>query len=167
MRFATAILLFATCFFVGTDCYSQDPCSAHFAQKPGEKPLTSSELVHRVLSLTPPKERRQLTLNDTTFILKCGTQQDAAEFFADIRNTWVQIIGATVIEADPDVVRVSWDDGFKPHLEAFRFKFDSPLSATLHPGDKILISGTYSSFSQEPFQINMTYSSLGLQPPRQ
>jgi hypothetical protein len=162
MRFAAAILLSTTCFFAGIDCYAQDPCSTHFAQKPGERPLTSSELVHRVLLLTPPEDRPHLALADVEFILRCGTQQDAAEFFVAIRNTSVQIANATVVEADQDVVRASCDDGFKFNLEAFSFKFDSPLNAIPHSGDKILIGGTYSSYSREPFQINMTNSSFVL-----
>ncbi len=168
MRFAAAILLSATCFLVGVECYSQDPCSARFVSpKPGERPLTPSELAHRVLLQTPPEERRHLAFGDVEFILRCGTQQDAAEFFASLRNTSVQMVGAAVVEADQNVVRVSWDDGFKPNLVAFRFNFDRPINAIPHPGDKIIINGTYSSYSQEPFQINMTNPSFVLLHPGQ
>jgi hypothetical protein len=157
VRFAAAIFLSATCFFAGIDCYCQDPCSARFVNpKSGETPLTSSELAHRVLRQTPPEERRRLAFCDVEFILRCGTQQDAAEFFAAVRNTSVQLAGATVVEADQDVVRVSWDDDFKPDLVAFGFNFDRQLNAIPHPSDRIGISGTYSSYSQQPFQINLT-----------
>ena len=165
MRFAAAILLFATCFFVGTDCYSQDPCSRTVRPKPDEKPLTSAEIVHHVLLNNSLEQRRHLTLSDVVFMLRCGTQQDAAEFFVAIRDTSVQVPDATVVEANQDFVRVSWDDGFKPNLVAFTFKFDKPLNAIPQPGDKIQIRGTYSSYSREPFQINMTNSSFVLLPP--
>ena len=157
MRTFAVILLFTTCFFVGFDCYSQDPCAARLvSSKPDEKPLTSAEIVHHILLTTPPDQRHNLGFGDVELILRCGTQQDAAEFFAAVRNTSIQMVGATVVEADQHVIRVSWEgDGFKPHLVAFRFNFDSPLTAIPHPGEKILISGTYSSYSQEPFQINM------------
>jgi hypothetical protein len=77
--------------------------------------------------------------------LKCGTQEDAAKFFAWIRNTSLQMVGGTVVEADQDVVRVSWDDGSMPNLAAFRFNFDKPPDAIPHPGDKIIISGTFAN----------------------
>lgn len=157
MRTAAAILLLTTCFFVGIECYSQDPCAApSFSTKPDEKPLTAAELVHRVLLKTPREEWRHLAFGDVELILRCGTQQEGAELFAAVRNTSVQMVGATVVEANQHVIRVSWEDGFKPHLVAFRFNFDTPLTAIPYPGEKILISGTYSSYSQEPFQINMT-----------
>ena len=168
MRFAAAVLLSAMCFFLGTDCYAQDPCSAVLtAQKPDEKPVTTSEIVHRMLLKTPPEGRRSFAFADVEFILMCGTQQDAAEFFAAVRNTPIQMDSVTVVEADQHVVRVSWDDGFKPNLAGFRFNFDRPLTAIPHPGDKIVISGTYSSYSQKPFQINMTNPSFVLLHPKQ
>jgi hypothetical protein len=166
MRFAAGILLMATCFFVGTDCYSQDPCSVRVSPKAGERPLTSAEIVHRMLLQTPPQGRRYFALSDVEFILKCGTQQDAEALFAAIRNTSVKMDGGTVVDAGPSVVRVSWDDGFKPNLAAFRFNFDSPMNAIPHPGDKILISGMYSSYSRQPFQINVTNSSFVVLPLR-
>jgi hypothetical protein len=162
MRFAAPILLAATCFFVGIDCHAQDPCSGTVRPKSEEMPLTKAEQVHRILLTVPPEERPHLVFGDVEFILKCGTPQDAAEFFAAIRNTSAQMVGATVVEADQDFVRVSCDDGFKPNLGAFRFTFDKPLNLIPHPGDKIQISGTYSSYSREPFQINMTNPSFVL-----
>lgn len=160
MRTSAAILLLATCFFVGFDCHAQDPCSQSVSTKPDEKPLTSAEFVHRLLVQTPPKERRLIYFGDVEYILKCGTQQDAAELFAAVRNTTVQMFGATVVEADQHVILVSWKDGFKPSLVAFRFNFDTPLTVIPHPGEKILISGTYLSYDREPFQIIMTNPSF-------
>jgi hypothetical protein len=86
--------------------------------------------------------------------------------FAAVRNTSIQMVGATVAEADHDAIRVSWDDGFHPNLAAFRFNFDKPIDTIPHPGDKIQISGTYSSYSYEPFRINMTNPSFALMPRR-
>jgi hypothetical protein len=166
MRFAAAILILATCFFRGTGCYCQDPCSVRVSPKPGERPLTSAEIVHRMLLQTPPQGRRYFALSDVELILKCGTQQDAEALFAALRNTSVKLDGGTVVDASQSVVRVSRDDGFKPNLAAFRFNFDSPINAIPHPGDKILISGMYSSYSREPFQIDMTNSSFVVLPPR-
>jgi hypothetical protein len=73
--------------------------------------------------------------------------------------------GATVVEADQYAIRVSWEDGFKPNLAAFRFNFDTPLTAIPHPGEKIFISGTYASYSKVPFQINMANPSFRSLPP--
>jgi hypothetical protein len=159
MRATSAVLLLATCFLVGIDCYSQNLCSARLSLRSDPKPLTAAELAHRVLLDTSPAERRHLYFGDVELILRCGTQQDAAELFAAVRNTSIQMVGATVVEADHDAIRVSWDDGFKPNLGAFRFNFDRPLTAIPHPG-----GGTYSSYNQEPFQINMTNPSFRVIP---
>jgi len=161
------MLLLAVSFFVGIDCYSQDPCSARYRLKSDEKPLTAAEVAHRALLATPPEERRHLVFGDVEFMLKCGTQQDAAMLFEAIRNTSTQMGGATVATADQHAISVSWDDGFKPNLAAFWFNFDSPLTAIPHPGDKVFISGTYFSYSREPFQINMMNPSFRLLPPSQ
>jgi hypothetical protein len=168
MRIAAAILLSATCFPVGMGCYAQDSCSVRQAPtKPGDKPLTASEKVHHILLTTPPWNQLHFAFGDVEAILKCGTQEDAAKFFAWVRNTSVQMVGATVVESDQDVFLVSWDEGFKPNLAAFRFNLDKPLDAIPHPGDKVIIRGTYSSYSREPFQINLSNASFVLVPPRQ
>jgi hypothetical protein len=164
MRTAAAMLLLTTCFFVGSDCYAQDPCSGTVRVKSEQKPLTKAEIAHRALLKTPLEERRHLAFTDVEFILRCGTQQDAAELFAAVRNTSVQMGGATVVEADQNAIHVSCDDGFKPHLVAFRFNFDRPVIAIPLPGEKVVISGTYSSYSQDPFQINMTNPSFRVIP---
>ncbi len=167
MRITVAILLFSTWFFVGIDCYAQDPCSVRFVTtKPSEKSYTAPELVHRNMLQTPPRDLTRLAFGDVEFILKCGSSEDAAEFFAAIRDTSIQMDGATVVEAGRDFVRVSWDDGFEPNLTAFRFNFDKPLNTIPHPSEKVLISGTYSSYSREPFQINLTNSTFILAQPR-
>jgi hypothetical protein len=165
MRKAAAIFLSIVCFFVGSDCYPQDPCSGTVRVKSEEKPLTKAEIAHRALLKTPLEERRHLAFTDVEFILKCGTQQDAAELFAAVRNTSVQMVGATVVEeADQNAIHVTCDDGFKPHLVAFRFNFDRQVTAMPLPGEKVVISGTYSSYSQDPFQINMTNPSFRVIP---
>lgn len=159
MRVRAAILLSATCLFVGIGCYAQNPCSARYNTNPNEKPLTSAELAHRALLLTPPEEWRDFTLGDVEFILRCGTQQDADKLSAALHNTSTQMPGATVLEANQNLIGVASNDGFHPHLGAFWFAFDKPLAVTPHPGERVLISGTYSSYNRTPFQINMTNSS--------
>jgi hypothetical protein len=110
---------------------------------------------------TTHSERRRLDPADVALILKCGTPQEAEELFTDVRDAPIKLVGATVVEADQNVIRVTWDDGFKPSLAPFHFNFDLPLTAIPHPGDKIDIVGTYSSYSREPFRITMKNSSFG------
>lgn len=160
MRIVATFLLSGMCFFVGIHCYAQDPCAIRHASKPGEEPLAASELVHRLLLQTPPEKRRQIAFGDVEAILKCGTQEDAAEFFAAVRNRSARMYNVAVAEAGQDFVRVSWDDGFNPNLRAFRFNFDQPVDVIPHPGDRVTISGTYSSYSRDPFQINLTNASF-------
>lgn len=170
MRTATAILLLGTCFFVGIDCYPQDPCSAHFDSVKAEvKPLKSAaELAHRVLLTTPSEQRRHLGAGDVVQVLMCGSPQDAAELFAVLRDTPIHLVDFTIAEADQHFIRVRWDGAFKSDMPftAYRFNFDPPLTAIPHPGEKIIIDGTYSSYSQEPFQINMTNASIHPVPPK-
>jgi len=172
MRTATAILLLGMCFFVGIDCYPQESCSAYFASVKMEevvKPFKSAaELAHQVMLTTPPERRRDLGAGDVMFVLKCGSQQDAADLFAALRNTPIHLVDFTITEADQHFIRVRWDGAFKSDMPftAYRFNFDPPLTAIPHPGEKIIVDGTYSSYSQEPFQINMTNASLHPVPPK-
>src|SRR5271170_3243324 len=170
MRTTTAILLLGTCFFAGIDCYPQVSCSAYFASVKTEvRPLKSAaELAHHVLLITPPENWRHLVSGDVEFVLKCGSQQDAADLFAALRNTPIHLVDATIAEADQHFIRVRWDGAsrFDMPLTAYRFNFDPPLTAIPHPGEKVIIDGTYSSYSQEPFQINMTNASIRPVPPK-
>lgn len=170
MRTATVILLLGTCFFAGVDCYPQDPCSAHFASVKAEvTPLKSAaELANRVLLVTPPENWRHLGAGDVEQVLWCGSPQDAADLFAALRNTQIHLVDATIAEADQHVIRVRWDgtSRFDMPLTAYRFNFDPPLTAIPHPGEKVIVDGTYSSYSQEPFQINMTNASIHPVPPK-
>lgn len=161
MRTATTILLSAMFFLWGFDCHAQDPCSPRLVKTTeSEKTLSGAEIAHQVLLKTTPTTRRFLVPGDVEFVLKCGTQQDAAELFADIRGAAMEIGSGTVVETDKSTIRVAWDDdGFKANLKAFLFNFDKPLTEMPHPGEKLIIRGTYSSFSREPFQINVTNSS--------
>jgi len=172
MRAATAILLLGTCFFVGIDCYPQESCSAYFASVKMEevvKPFKSAaELAHRALLTTPPERRHDLGTGDVELILRCGSAQDAAELFAALRNTPIHLVDVTIAEADQHFIRVRWDEAFRfdMPLTAYRFNFDIPLTAIPHPGEKVIIDGTYSSYSQEPFQINITNASIHPVPPK-
>jgi hypothetical protein len=161
MRIPAAILLSATCFFVGIRCYSQDPCAARYHPRPTEESLTATALAHRALLQTPPDKWREFTFGDVEFILRCGTQEDADRLFAVLHNTSTQMPDATVLEVSQDLIRVAtFNDGFQPNLGAFWFAFKKPLTLVPNPGAKVIISGTYSSYSRAPFQINLTSSSL-------
>ena len=161
MRIMAAVVLCATFLFAGMEGHSQDPCTTEYRSKPSEKPLTGTELVHRNMLLIPFEKWRRFGFGDVEVFLRCGTQQDADEFFTALHNTSTEMPGATVLEADRDVVLVAWEgDGDNGHLGTFAFRFSSPLTMLPHPGDKIDIRGTYSSYSRMPLQINMTNSSF-------
>jgi hypothetical protein len=159
MRIAS-LALPATCLLFCMSSYAQtDRCSTHVVgPKPSEKTLTSEEIVHRAMFVSTPEQRRMFYWGDVEFILRCGTQQDAADLFSAVRNEPVRMYGATVFEAGQNFIRVSWDDGF--NSGGFKFNFDMPLRAIPKPGQKVSISGTYSSYSREPFQINLVNSSF-------
>jgi hypothetical protein len=155
-----ALLVFFACLVFGLQSYAQsDPCNARIpSSKPDGQPLTSSELAHEVIMSASPDERHKFYWGDVEFVLRCGNEKDASELFAAVRNESVRMNGATVFEASSNFIRVSWDDGF--NLGGFRFNFETPLSAPLKPGQKIFISGAYSSFTRDPFQINFANSSF-------
>jgi hypothetical protein len=166
----TAILLLGACFFAGVDCHPQESCSAYFASVKEEvKPLKSAvELAHKVMLTTPPERRGNLCAGDVMFVLKCGSQQDAADLFSALRNTPIHLVDFTIAEADQHFIRVRWDGAFRSDMPftAYRFNFDPPLTAIPHPGERVIIDGTYSSYSHEPFQINMTNASIHPVPPK-
>jgi len=170
MRTATAILLLGTCFFAGVDSYAQESCTTYFDRVKAEvKPLKSAaELVHHVLFTSPSENWRLFASGDVELVLKCGSPQNAADFFAAIRNTPLHLVDAIIAEADQHFIRVHWDQdfGFYRNVTAFKFNFDPPLTAIPHPGERVIIDGTYSSYSQEPFEINMTNASIHPVPPK-
>jgi hypothetical protein len=170
MRATTAILLLGTCFFVDIDCYPQESCSAFFASVKEEvKPFKSAaEIAHRALLTTPPERRHDLAVLDVELILKCGSPQDAADLFAALQNTPIHLADVIIAEADPHFIRVRVDEPFRSvvSLTAFKFNFDLPLTAMPHPGEKVIVDGTYSSYSQEPFQINIMNASIHPVPPK-
>ena len=164
MRAVTGLVLSATCLLLAASSYPHDEhCSARIVSKnPAERALTFAEAAHHAMMETPPTERRKLYWGDVELILRCGTQQDATQLFAAVRKETVRMNRATVFAADQNDVRVSGDDGFDSG--AFRFNFDRPLPVVPKPGQKVTISGAYSSYSRDPFQINLTNSSLVFMP---
>jgi len=159
MRVALVIVS-AFCIIFGVRSYAQGgPCPAHLSNaNPSEKLLTPTEVAHQIVVNSTPEEMRQLYWGDVEFVLRCGSEQDAAELFAAIRGQTVRMNGAAVFESGRDFISVSWDDGF--NLGGFRFSFDTLLRVLPIPGQRVLISGTYSSYSREPFQINFANSSF-------
>jgi hypothetical protein len=159
MRVASLVLCTA-CLLLGMRSYAQsDLCSARATNPDARRrPLTAAEVAHHALRVTPLDERRNIYWGDVEFVLRCGTPQDAAELFDAVRNEPVRMQGATVFEEGQHFIRVSWDDGF--NSGGFQFNFDAPLSAIPKPGQKVSISGTYSSYSREPFRINFANSTF-------
>lgn len=162
MGVAGSILLSAICFFVGIQCYAQNPCPARYSSKAGEKPLTAAEQVHRLLLQTPREEWGRLWAGEVLAILRCGSRQDADEFFTAFHNTSAQMDGI-VLDADQSSIRVVVHDS-DSHLGAFWFTFNRPLAAIPHPGEEVVISGTYSLCNRNPLQIKMTNSSFSVVP---
>jgi hypothetical protein len=109
MRTVVGLVLTATCLLLGVKSFAQnDPCSVRIVNKIStEKPLTSAEVAHHALVTTPPTKLSKLYWGDVEFILRCGTQQDATELFAAVRNEYIRMVGATVFEASQNFVRVS------------------------------------------------------------
>lgn len=124
---------------------------------------TFAELTHRLMQITPSKDRPFLGCGDVESVLKYGSPEDAQALFKSIVDKPTQIRGAVVVAADKNWIQVACDDGFNPSLQDFRFEFDRPLAIPPVPGQKINLNGTYASFTRDPFLIRMTGASISSQ----
>lgn len=164
MRAAAAILFSVMSFSGGILCYSQDPCAVRHESGPKKSSISAAEIAHGALVQMSPDGWNKFAAGDVEFILRCGTQEDADRLFAVLHNTSMQMGEVAVQEANQNAIRVVWHDGNHPALGAFRFEFDKPISLPPSPGEKVIISGTYSSYSRAPFRINMTNAAFTLRP---
>jgi hypothetical protein len=121
------------------------------------KPLTEAEQAHKLLLETPEKDLPKLAVCDKQFILHYAPHEESEKFFAAINSHRDEFLGATVISADANSIRVSFcDDARKSHTADFLFRAPHPLTDVPSPGDTLTLTGTYTSYTSDPPLIVMT-----------
>ncbi|MEO6922764.1 MAG: hypothetical protein ABI064_01800 [Acidobacteriaceae bacterium] len=123
---------------------------------PAPKP---EDLVKQTIASTP--DLATLAISDKEFIIHYGQQADADKVFDTIKGKSVEIPGAIVVSATPDAVMVAVSDDSQeanPPVADFTFKMKDPLTTLPAVGDKIVLDGTYDSYTQKPLMINMINS---------
>lgn len=115
------------------------------------------DLVKNLLSSTT--DLATLALSDKEFVLQYGAKEDADKVFDTIKGKSVEIPGAVVVAATADQLQVAVSDDAKnaqPKVADFTIAMKAPLTTPPAVGATINVSGTYSSYTQQPLMIQMT-----------
>ncbi|MGO4515128.1 hypothetical protein AB4Y89_05005 [Terriglobus sp. 2YAB30_2] len=121
---------------------------ADFKIDPAPSP---ADIVAQTISSTP--DLSTLALSDREFILAYGKKEDADKMWAVLQGKDVKIPDVVVVEATGSVIKGSVsDDAVQSKAADFTFNLKEPLTKVPAVGDKIVIAGTYDSYTQSPGQ---------------
>ena len=121
---------------------------ADFKIDPAPSP---ADIVAQTISSTP--DLSTLALSDREFILAYGKKEDADKMWAVLQGKDVKIPDVVVVEATESVIKGSVsDDAVQSKAADFTFNLKEPLTKVPAVGDKIVIAGTYDSYTQSPGQ---------------
>jgi hypothetical protein len=121
---------------------------------PAPKP---EDLVKNLLASTT--DLATLALSDKEFVLQYGQKEDADKVFDTIKGKSVEIPGAVIVAATADQLQVAVSDDARnaqPKVADFTIAMKAPLTTPPNVGDTVNVSGTYSSYTQQPLMIQMT-----------
>jgi hypothetical protein len=119
---------------------------------PAPKP---ADIVKQVIASTP--DLATLAVSDKEFILQNGSPDDAAKVWDTVKGKSVQFPDATVVSATDTALQLSVsDDAVQSKTADFTFNLKEPLKTLPVAGDKITVTGTYDSYTQNPIMITMT-----------
>ena len=152
VRTASTSLITAAILFIPRICHGQTS---------GPRP-TYAEVAHHLAQTIRPEYANGLFCGDVALVLKYGSPEEAERLSRLVLNVPTHIVRANVLEARENWILVSSPDGNTPPFGVFRFEFKEPLSILPSPGQKITLSGTYSSYTRNPLLITMTNSSISL-----
>lgn len=111
--------------------------------KPAPSP---ADIVAQVISSTP--DLSTLAISDKEFILQNGKPEDAAKVWDTIKGKSVELPDVTVVSATENSIQASVsDDAVQSKTADFTFNMKEPLKKVPAPGDKITLSGTYTSYT--------------------
>ena len=116
---------------------------------------TDEDIVKQTIASTP--DLATLALSDKEFILQHGKPDDADKVFETVKGKSVQIPGAMVVSATADQLQVAVsDDAVQSKTADFTFNMKTPLKTVPAVGDKVDLTGTYTSYTQAPLMITMS-----------
>ena len=119
---------------------------------PAPKP---ADIVKQVIASTP--DLATLAVSDKEFILQNGSPEDAAKVWDTVKGKTVQFPDATVVAATDSSLQLSVsDDAVQSKTADFTFNLKEPLKTLPVAGDKITVTGTYDSYTQNPIMITMS-----------
>jgi hypothetical protein len=145
---------------------------AGFTITPAPKP---SDIAHTALQ---GADIATMALGDKEFILANGVPDDAAKVWDAVKDKSVEIPDALVIESSPTVIKVAVsDDAVQSKTADFTFNMkpdedaekrltpaqaaakkrkDAAIAAATAVGQKVTLTGTYSSYTPNPIMIIMS-----------
>ncbi|MCL2661201.1 MAG: hypothetical protein FWD64_11895, partial [Acidobacteriaceae bacterium] len=139
---------------------------ADFKITPAPSP---ADIANQVVASTP--DLSTLAISDKEFILQHGKPEDAAKVWDTVKGKSVQIPDAIVIAVTDTSIQVAVsEDAVQSKTADFTFVLTPPdtseqpkgkTAAKTPPpppvvGDKITLTGTYASFTPDPFMITMS-----------
>jgi hypothetical protein len=120
--------------------------------KPAPSP---ADIVKQVIASTP--DLATLAVSDKEFILQNGSPDDAAKVWDTVKGKSVQFPDATVVSVSDTALQLSVsDDAVQSKTADFTFNLTAPLKTPPAAGDKITVTGTYDSYTQNPIMITMS-----------
>jgi hypothetical protein len=137
---------------------------------------SDADIAAQTIASTPDPSK--LAIQDKEFILANGTQldpnsgtvdpatgkkdpstqkTDAAEVFDSVKGKQDTLPNATVVSATPDEVQVAFsDDAIQSKTADFTFQMKTPLKTVPAVGDKVTLTGIWTSYTPKPLNIVMT-----------
>jgi hypothetical protein len=105
-----------------------------------------ADIVAQVIASTP--DLATLAVSDKEFILQNGKPGDAAKVWDTIKGKSVQFPDVTVVSVTDTALQVSVsDDAVQSKTADFTFQLAKPLKTPPAVGDKVTVTGTYSSYT--------------------
>jgi hypothetical protein len=130
----------------------EPPANIRDTIKPAPSP---ADIVKQVIASTP--DLATLAISDKEFILQNGSPEDAAKVWDTIKGKTVQFPDATVISVSDTALQVAVsDDAVQSKTADFTFNLAAPLKNPPAVGSKVTVTGTYASFTPQPFMITMS-----------
>jgi hypothetical protein len=128
------------------------PADLSTTVKPAPSP---ADIVKQVIASTP--DLATLAVSDKEFILQNGTPEDAGKVWDTIKGKSVEFPDATVVSVTDTALQVAIsDDAVQSKTADFTFNLEAPLKTPPAAGDKVTVSGTYDSYTQNPIMITMS-----------
>ncbi len=116
---------------------------------------SDADIAHK--TVTETADLTTLALSDKEYILANGSTEDADKVFATVKGKVDKVPNATVISATADTITVAAsDDAVQSKTADFSFTMKTPLKKIPAVGDKITLTGTWSSYTQKPLLITMS-----------